>query len=280
VVGNTAIAEPSWDLHIAENILTVEIELPLVSKAGQIDAYAENGALEVEVEGLYRLRVELPCAIEEAELGCRFKKKEKKLIVTVPIVRAPQAEPQRTPEEKSTPPVAANPAEEERTPEANQSQETLPSSHDSLKRIDEAEHQGGTAQTWALGTEVTEEVSALAADDSWIPNRVELQPQEGIEGLVIETEKVANTTIVNGVSNFSIFKHNLGKEFDEIYAATRANLPSIQADEEDDEDDGEEVEIVDATAKLEALTKRTYAMVEAKGLRLTGGEELEAVEAC
>ena len=32
----------------------MEVELPLVSKASEIDAYAENGVLEVEVAGTYR----------------------------------------------------------------------------------------------------------------------------------------------------------------------------------------------------------------------------------
>jgi len=32
----------------------VEVELPMVSKASEIDAYAENGVLEVEVAGVYR----------------------------------------------------------------------------------------------------------------------------------------------------------------------------------------------------------------------------------
>jgi len=32
----------------------VEVDLPLVKSAGEIEAYAENGVLEVEVQNLYR----------------------------------------------------------------------------------------------------------------------------------------------------------------------------------------------------------------------------------
>lgn len=58
---------------------------------------------------------------------------------------------------------------------------------------------------------------------------------------------------------------------------TRANLPTIAADEEDSDDDGE-VEVLDATGKLEALKKRTYDTLEAKGLQFTPAPETASVE--
>merc|ERR1711924_53197 len=110
------------------------------------------------------------------------------------------------------------------------------------------------------------------AEQSFDAPKVELPRQEGLEGLLTgNVEKVADAKIVNGVSDFSIFRHDLGKEFDAIYAATRANLPTIEAD--DDEDDDDEVEIIDATGKLEALKQRTYEALEAKGLHLTPAPE-------
>jgi len=44
---------------------------------------------------------------------------------------------------------------------------------------------------------------------------------------------------------------------------TRANLPTIEPDDENDDDDSD-VEVLDASEKLEALTRKTYENLEAQ----------------
>jgi len=100
--------EPAWNLKLSGDSVTVLVELPLVQKSSEIDAYVSDGVLEVEVENVYSLKVPLPCAIVDEELACRFKKKEKKLTITIPVVAAAQQPAQ----EESTSPTKNNPAKE------------------------------------------------------------------------------------------------------------------------------------------------------------------------
>ena len=73
--------------------------------------------------------------------------------------------------------------------------------------------------------------------------------------------KVSDET---GVSDFSIFKHDLQQELDAIYDATRAKLPTI-ADDEEDSDDDEAVVPVNVSAQLAALSRRTYESLREVG---------------
>jgi len=264
--------QPSWSLgHGTEGAITVEVLLPDVKSASQIDAYAENGVLEVEVEGLYSLRVPLHGhQILEEELSCRFKKKEKKLIVTVPVCPASQATPATT-TPATTPAVSTpvDPAPEPATKVQRETPAAPPAAPPTTSgRVAELAHQRMKELERDDDLEDDEDAVAVPFD---VP-KVELPQQEGLEGLLNNnTEKVSDAKIVDGVSDFSIFRHNLGKEFDAIYAQTRANLPTIEPD--DEEDDEEEVEVIDATGRLEALKQRTYEALEAKGLHLTPAPE-------
>ena len=188
-------------------------------------------------------------SIIEDELIVKWKKKEKKLIVTMPTSRPTPAQEAPVPAAPLT--VAAQP-----TPE--------PVAHAALN-LKAAEEPRATKRELPA---VHAPTSEAGGGDEWAP-RLEFEVQEGLEELRLASspQSVASSKIVDGVSDFSIFKHNLGKEFDAIYSATRANLPTIAPDEDDDDDD--EVQVLDASGKLEALKRKTYAAVEAKGLALT-----------
>merc|ERR1712070_901461 len=234
----------------------------------------------VEVDGMDRLRVPLhDVAIIEEELSCRFKKKEKKLIVTVPIAPPTQAPP----------PVASRPtvspeSSSIREPEASESPvgssvDNLEAPADNVKEgkhlpVDDSNIPSSSDHDVSVSneafTKAFEEANMLHTDEqdedeamligeeaTFMVPKVELPRQEGLEHLMGETEKVADARIVNGVSDFSIFRHSLGKEFDAIYAATRAKLPSIELDDDNDDDDDAVVEVLDASGKLEALKQRT-----------------------
>lgn len=213
--------------------------------------------LLVDAAGLCgSLRVPMPSdSILEDQLVVKWKKKEKKLIVTMPTSRAAPAEAPAAP---APPPVVAAPpaaAEEVASSIIDKAAAAEPSKVAKKRELPAVHAPAG---------------EAVASEEEWAP-RLEFELQEGLEELRLASspQPVAEAKIVDGVSDFSIFKHNLGKEFDAIYSATRANLPTIAPDEDDEDDD--DLEVLDASGKLEALKKRTYAAVEAKGLRLTGG---------
>jgi len=280
----------------------VEVNLPNVKSAKEIDAYAENGVLEVEVEGMYSLRVPLHGhAIMEDELSCRFKKKEKKLIVSVPVLPAQESPP--VPAEVTIPPpeesvptptesivVPPSSAQEEACLSTENAGEqthgamnkatpsrdtTTLSSRESEARAESESEQSLRAMINAQASLALDTANLIDPDDeAFVVPKVELPEQEGLEHLKGPIEKVADAKIVDGVSDFSIFRHSLGKEFDAIYAATRANLPTIELEDEDYDDDAE-VEVLNASEKLEALKQRTYKIVEAKGLHFTPAPESE-----
>jgi len=271
-----------WRLGRADGAITVEVELPDVAKASEIDAYAENGVLGVEVEGRYSLRVPLhEDSIVEDQLSCRWKKKEKKLIVTVSV----EAQAKEIPAKKATPakpaapvqvpqpaPEPAEPAKDPvRTPDA------VNTSKEETETVSNATSEPAAVPTPALQDMSLSDGELELTGEEFTAEKVELEKQEGLEALLADkTEKVSEAKIVNGVSDFSIFRHDLGKEFDAIYAATRANLPTIAADDDDDDDEEEEIEVLDATGKLEALKQRTYDTLEAKGLQFTPAPQVDS----
>jgi len=90
---------------------------------------------------------------------------------------------------------------------------------------------------------------------------VELEQQD--LGTAFNKTSSPATFSENGVSDFSIFKHDLGSQLDDIYKATRSSLPTI-ADSDSDSDS--ELEVVDVSAQLQALSQRTYENLRAVGL--------------
>jgi len=202
-------------------------------------------------------------SILEDELVVKWKKKEKKLIVTMPTSRptpdeaAPAAPPVQVEVDKA--PVVVVAPERKPRPTASPTPSAI------AKRELAAVHApSGEASA-----------GAAADPEEWAP-RLEFEVQDGLEELRLASspQSVSEAKIVDGVSDFSIFKHNLGKEFDAIYSATRASLPTIAPDMEEGSDE-EDLVVLDATGKLEALKRKTYAAVEAKGLRLTEGPVIE-----
>merc|ERR1711865_1130271 len=99
----------------------------------------------------------------------------------------------------------------------------------------------------------------IAPED--IPELVQLEKQDIGEGF--DKTSAPPTFSENGVSDFSIFKHDLGQQLDDIYKATRSSLPTI-ADSDSDSDS--ELEVVDVSAQLQALSQRTYENLRAVGL--------------
>jgi len=89
---STANEEPQFTVKVEEaggkaTMVVVRVMLPLVSSASGIDAGVCDGKmLELEVEGLYSLRTELPLHINEDEMACRFDKKKKTLVIKLPVL--------------------------------------------------------------------------------------------------------------------------------------------------------------------------------------------------
>lgn len=106
----------------------------------------------------------------------------------------------------------------------------------------------------------------LLADDlkeENLPELVVLEKQD-VQRTVEPGAAPAKVSDETGVSDFSIFKHDLQQELDAIYDATRAKLPTI-ADDEEDSDDDEAVVPVNVSAQLAALSRRTYESLREVG---------------
>jgi hypothetical protein len=70
-----------------EEWLQVEVELPLVSTAEQIDAYVEHMRfLHVQVPGLYTLKAELPEYVDDEDMECTYNTSSHTLKLRVPVV--------------------------------------------------------------------------------------------------------------------------------------------------------------------------------------------------
>lgn len=271
--------EPAWNLKLSGASVTVVVELPLVQKSSEIDAYVSDGVLEVEVEDVYSLKVPLPCAIVDEELACRFKKKDKKLTITIPVVAQ---QPDTAALECS--PAENNSAAKELKSQPEQPVPSIANVENAITRQVERKpaaereevNDNGMSSSAAVAKEENKSVGEESEDLDWVPPEIKLAPQEGMEELQELSEGVRTATFTDGVSDFNIFRHNLGKEFDAIYAATRASLPSIETDHGENEDGDEDVEVLNASEQLEALTRRTYETLEAKGLRLTPAAPADA----
>jgi len=82
--------EPTYTITERTGSLEIEIELPLVDSATEIDAYAEDQQLEVSVEGLYSLRLPLDTQVGEEDLCCKWSKQTRTLTVTFPTTASAQ----------------------------------------------------------------------------------------------------------------------------------------------------------------------------------------------
>jgi len=92
VAQESSIQEPAYKMQVVEeegqpSKVVIAVTLPLVTSAGAIDAEIVQGSrFELEVEGIYKLSANLPAAINEEEMSCRFDKKKKVLTVKIPIL--------------------------------------------------------------------------------------------------------------------------------------------------------------------------------------------------
>lgn len=213
------VEEPAYKLTERKGSLEIEIELPQVESAADIDAYAECQQLEVAVEGLYFLRLPLDTQVKEEDLACKWSKRARTLTITLPIT--PDFVREEVPQAPHEQPEASKP---ELSSEAFLSED-------------------------------------LAEED--LPELIVLEKQD-VERAIEPGSSPAKVSEETGVSDFSIFKHDLQQELDAIYDATRANLPTIP-DNPEDSDDDEAVVPVDVSAQLAALSRRTYESLKEVG---------------
>ena len=59
------------------------IELPGVTSVGEIDMEITRSNLELEVEGLYELKLRLPQPVDDDEVAAKFIKQESRLLLTL-----------------------------------------------------------------------------------------------------------------------------------------------------------------------------------------------------
>eukprot|EP00656_Telonema_subtile_P033952 TRINITY_DN3809_c0_g1_i3.p1 TRINITY_DN3809_c0_g1~~TRINITY_DN3809_c0_g1_i3.p1 ORF type:complete len:254 (+),score=79.51 TRINITY_DN3809_c0_g1_i3:82-843(+) len=197
---------PTYRLTERKGFLEIEIELPLVESASDIDAYSENQVLELTVENLYALQLPLAVPVDDDDLCCKWSNRTHTLTITLPTSSAAES--------SSEAPVSEQ----------------------------------------CFGISPEEECFGISSKD--VPEVIQLEKQD-IQRDVEPGAAPATVCEETGVSDFSIFKHDLQTELDAIYDATRSRLPTIQ---DSDSDSEEEVELVDVSAQLAALSKRTYEL--------------------
>jgi len=79
--------DPAKDDDEEEGWIRVEVELPLVPSASNISAVIEHMRfLELEVTGVYFLRIELPQYVDDEDMECTFNKSLKRLSIRVPVI--------------------------------------------------------------------------------------------------------------------------------------------------------------------------------------------------
>jgi len=67
--------------------LQLEVDLPQLSDASQVDAHVEHMRyFELEVPGLYYLRTELPTFVDDEDMECTFNRKTRCLTIKAPVV--------------------------------------------------------------------------------------------------------------------------------------------------------------------------------------------------
>merc|ERR1711934_39418 len=70
-----------------EGWLQLEVDLPQLSDASQVDAHVEHMRFfELEVPGLYYLRTELPVFVDDEDMECTFNRKTRCLTIKAPVV--------------------------------------------------------------------------------------------------------------------------------------------------------------------------------------------------
>eukprot|EP00658_Telonema_sp_P-2_P079275 TRINITY_DN760_c0_g1_i4.p1 TRINITY_DN760_c0_g1~~TRINITY_DN760_c0_g1_i4.p1 ORF type:complete len:222 (-),score=67.91 TRINITY_DN760_c0_g1_i4:127-705(-) len=146
---------------------------------------------------------------------------------------------------------------------------TLPTHPNQNDQTSNAQTSPEVATLQAAGEKKLKAPQSPTCDDSGVifkaedvPEVIELEKQD-IERKVPPGAGPATISADTGVSDFSIFKHDLQAELDAIYDATRMQLPTIPDGEDSDSD--AEVEIVDVSAQLAALSQRTYESLREVG---------------
>jgi len=85
-VEDKAVTEPEHSLEVSTKRLVLKIQLPLVTSAGDIDAGVLNQVFELEVPGIYALKVLLPSPINEEQMTSKYDKKKMCLTVKMPLL--------------------------------------------------------------------------------------------------------------------------------------------------------------------------------------------------
>lgn len=73
--------------------LVVEMEFPMLASAAGIDLDVSEHALKLTTKGYEPLEIKLPFSVLEAKGSAKFDKKERKLIVTLPVQPPPEPKP-------------------------------------------------------------------------------------------------------------------------------------------------------------------------------------------
>ena len=78
-------AEPTHELQIGADVLTLRVELPRLRTAAELEVDVGPRKLSLFAEGVYRLQLPLPQAIDADGARCRFDKKHRRLTITMPL---------------------------------------------------------------------------------------------------------------------------------------------------------------------------------------------------
>jgi len=81
--GGRGKSVPVYTIEPVEGALRVVIELPGVTSVGEIDMEITRSNLELEVEGLYELKLRLPQPVDDDEVAAKFIKQESRLLLTL-----------------------------------------------------------------------------------------------------------------------------------------------------------------------------------------------------
>lgn len=80
-------AESVKPKHTLEEVgasLVLRVEVPLLASAADLDVQLGDTQVSLSAEGMYELQLPLPKAVKSAEAVCKFEKRKRRLVVTMP----------------------------------------------------------------------------------------------------------------------------------------------------------------------------------------------------